>query len=230
MFVTRQAVSRWENGDTIPNTETLKLLSGLFDVSINTLRGSPRRLICQCCGMPLKDGNISREKDGLFNEEYCKWCYTDGKYTYHNMDDLIEFCAGHMADEQVSPNQVRAYMKETLPRLNYWKTYARLGGEAQFKAFKQQLMEEFRALHIEGMPEVNELHPLAGSDANLLYRLPNGKSAQLLDENDVYLGCRLPCLFGGERCFGLVADMRFLLVYASEEDDEVPELLAYIKR
>ena len=27
VFVTRQAVSRWENGDTTPNTETLKLLS-----------------------------------------------------------------------------------------------------------------------------------------------------------------------------------------------------------
>ena len=25
VFVTRQAVSRWENGDTVPNTETLKL-------------------------------------------------------------------------------------------------------------------------------------------------------------------------------------------------------------
>lgn len=43
VFVTRQAVSRWETGDTVPNTETLKLLSKLFDVSINTLlarRGS----------------------------------------------------------------------------------------------------------------------------------------------------------------------------------------------
>ena len=49
VFVTRQAVSRWETGETIPNTETLKLLSGLFDVSINTLLGSPRTLICQCC-------------------------------------------------------------------------------------------------------------------------------------------------------------------------------------
>lgn len=27
IMVTRQAVSRWENGETIPNTETLKLLS-----------------------------------------------------------------------------------------------------------------------------------------------------------------------------------------------------------
>ena len=37
VYVTRQAVSRWENGETIPNTETLKLLSKIFDVSINTL-------------------------------------------------------------------------------------------------------------------------------------------------------------------------------------------------
>ena len=53
IFVTRQAVSRWETGETLPNTETLKLLSKLFDVSVNTLLGSPRTLVCQCCGMPL---------------------------------------------------------------------------------------------------------------------------------------------------------------------------------
>ena len=60
VYVTRQAVSRWETGETLPNTETLKLLSKLFDVSINTLLGSPRKLICQCCGMPLEDENISK--------------------------------------------------------------------------------------------------------------------------------------------------------------------------
>ena len=32
VFVTRQAVSRWENGETVPNTDTLKLLSRVFDV------------------------------------------------------------------------------------------------------------------------------------------------------------------------------------------------------
>ena len=59
--VTRQAVSRWETGETQPNTDTLKLLSRVFDVSINTLLGSPRQLVCQCCGMPLnEDGLISR--------------------------------------------------------------------------------------------------------------------------------------------------------------------------
>ena len=81
VFVTRQAVSRWENGETLPNTETLKLLSNLFGVSINTLLGSPRKLICQCCGMPLEDKIIGYDKDGFMNEDYCKWCYADGTYT-----------------------------------------------------------------------------------------------------------------------------------------------------
>lgn len=36
VFVTRQAVSRWESGETVPGPDTLKLLSRLFNVSINT--------------------------------------------------------------------------------------------------------------------------------------------------------------------------------------------------
>jgi len=121
LFVTRQAVSRWENGDTIPNTETLKLLSALFDVSINTLLGAPRKLICQCCGMPLEDSTTSKETDGTFNEEYCKWCYDAGKFTYTDMEVLIDFCAEHMSNGNWSSEQVRTHMKELLPNLNYWK-------------------------------------------------------------------------------------------------------------
>lgn len=121
VYVTRQAVSRWENGETVPNVETLKLLSKLFDVSINTLLGSPRQLICQCCGMPLDDTTVSKEPDGTFNEEYCKWCYTDGKYVYTNLDEMIDFLSGHMANENYTPEQVREYLKVRLPRLNHWK-------------------------------------------------------------------------------------------------------------
>ena len=46
--VTRQAVSRWETGQTQPNPEMLKVLSREFGVSINTLLGAPRTLYCQC--------------------------------------------------------------------------------------------------------------------------------------------------------------------------------------
>ena len=73
LIVTRQAVSRWENGETQPNTDTLRILSKEFNVSINTLLGSPRQLICQCCGMPLEDSIIGKNKDGSLNEDYCQW-------------------------------------------------------------------------------------------------------------------------------------------------------------
>ena len=120
LFVTRQAVSRWESGETTPNTETLKSLSKLFNVSINTLLGSPRKLICQCCGMPLEDDSISREPDGAFNEEYCKWCYVGGKFAYPDLGELIDFLVGHMAGENWPAEQARAFFEDQLPKLRHW--------------------------------------------------------------------------------------------------------------
>ncbi len=121
VFVTRQAVSRWENGETTPNTETLKLLSKLYDVSINTLLGSPRKLICQCCGMPLDDGSISKDPDGAFNEEYCKWCYADGEFVYKDIQTLIDFLTNHMSGESWPKDQARAFFEKQLPALRHWQ-------------------------------------------------------------------------------------------------------------
>jgi len=230
VFVTRQAVSRWENGETTPGTETLKLLSKLFDVSINTILGSPRQLICQCCGMPLEDASISKEPDGVFNEEYCKWCYADGEYMYHDMDELIDVCVNNMATDDFTPEQVRAYMKDMLPKLDYWKQYKNLAGAEEFDQFKKQLMEEINALHIDGMPKVESLNALVGGYINLEYRLPNGKMVKFLDDGATYLGTQLECEFGGNRCFGIAANMEFILVCTYEEDGANPELVVYKKR
>ena len=122
LFVTRQAVSRWENGETIPNTETLKLLSKVFDVSINTLLGSPRKLVCQCCGMPLDDSTISKEVDGEFNEEYCKWCYSDGKFVYKSKESLIDFLVDHMPNpDNLQNEERRIQFASYLSQLKHWK-------------------------------------------------------------------------------------------------------------
>ena len=121
VYVTRQAVSRWENGDTVPNTETLKVLSKFYGVSINPLLGSPRQLICQCCGMPLDDSMISKETDGAFNEDYCKWCYTNGEFKYKSVEQLIDFCTEHMASDSWPAEQVRAHMEAVVPNLKHWK-------------------------------------------------------------------------------------------------------------
>ncbi len=229
--VTRQAVSRWENGETQPNTDTLKLLSKVFDVSINTLLGSPRQLTCQCCGMPLSDdGIISREADGSFNEDYCQWCYADGTYTYSDMDDLIEVCVGHMVSEDISEEQARSYMKNLLPTLDYWKRYEELSDDGQFEALKTQLIREINDLHIEGMPKVEKLNALVGKYVNLEYPLPGGTKAKFLDDRTTYLGNQLEAECGGERCFGVLANMDFIMVCTYEQEGADPELLLYKKR
>ena len=230
VFVTRQAVSRWETGETVPNTETLKLLSQLFNVSINTLLGSPHELVCQCCGMPLEDAIIGRNKDGTLNEEYCKWCYADGTYTYSDMDALIDVCIPHMEKAGFTEEQARAYMKEKLPKLDYWKRYEELSDNGQFEAFKQQLIAEINDLHVEGMPKVEKLNALVGSYVNLSYRLPNGTNVKFLDDQTTYLGNQLESVFGGDRCFGVLANMDFILVCTYEAQGANPELVLYKKR
>ena len=123
VLVTRQAVSRWETGETQPNTETLKILSREFNVSIKTLLGSPRQLYCQCCGMPLnEDLNISREPNGDFNEDYCKWCYNEGDFVYKSKDALLDFLVDHMPNpENLGDSERRAQYDGWLSQLKHWK-------------------------------------------------------------------------------------------------------------
>ena len=65
---------------------------------------------------------------------------------------------------------------------------------------------------------------------NLEYTLPNGNKVKFLDDADMYLGSQLECEFGPGRCFGLVANMNFLLVCTYEENGENPELILYKQR
>lgn len=231
VMVTRQAVSRWENGETIPNTETLKLLSKVFDVSINTLLGEPRKRICQCCGMPMEDDAIlGRDGDGTLNEAYCRWCYADGTYTYSNMDDLIDVCVGNMTNENFTEEQARAYLKDMLPRLDYWKRYEALSDNGQFEEFKKQLIKEINALPIEGMPKVEKLNALVGNYVNLEYTLPNGRKVKFLEDGKTYLGNQLESVFGGDRYFGILANMEFIMISAYDAGGTNPELVLYKKR
>lgn len=123
VLVTRQAVSRWERGETQPGTETLKLLSREFDVSINTLLGAPRQLICQCCGMPLnEDSLLSREPDGSYNEDYCKWCYAEGVFVYQSKDALLDFLLSHMPNpDNTADAERRGQYDAYLSQLKHWR-------------------------------------------------------------------------------------------------------------
>ena len=120
LFVTRQAVSRWERGETVPEIETLKAISGLFNVSINTLLGYQTDLACQSCGMPITAGQMGREKDGTLNEHYCKWCWDNGEFCADcTMEEMIDFCLPYMPFGDQASN--REFLGKLLPTLDRWK-------------------------------------------------------------------------------------------------------------
>ena len=101
----------------------LKILSREFDVSINTLLGSPRQLFCQCCGIPLsEDSMISKEAYGNFNEDYCKWCYSDGTFAYKTKDSLLDYLVSHMPNpENITEEERRKIFDRHLSQLKHWR-------------------------------------------------------------------------------------------------------------
>ena len=121
-------------------------------------------------------------------------------------------------------------MKELLPTLDYWKKQDELSDNGQFEEFKKKLINEINELNIDGMPKLTKLNALVGRYVNLQYRLPNGESVKFLDDNATYLGNQLECELGGNRCFGVLANMDFILISTYEENGTNPKLILYKKR
>ena len=125
VYVTRQAVSRWETGESEPGIDMRKLLAGALDVPVISLLDLPDEPVCQCCGTPFSvpDMPYGTDAHGNENPSYCKWCYENGEFTSDGLDDLIErnvpfLCAatGYTPEEAVS------FMGAVLPTLKRWST------------------------------------------------------------------------------------------------------------
>ena len=111
--------------------------------------------------------------------------------------------------------------------------YILTGGKENFENFKKQLIEEINNLKVEGMPKIDELYPLNGSFVNLAYPMPNGECIKLLDDKGTYLGNQVECEFNNDgliRCFGIIANMEFILVSEYGINGDNPQLIIYIKR
>ena len=82
----------------------------------------------------------------------------------------------------------------------------------------------------EKQAERKKENALVGKYVNLAYPLPNGRSIQFLNDETTYLGNELESQFGGSRCFGILANMDFILVCTYEAGGANPELVLYKKR
>ena len=75
-----------------------------------------------------------------------------------------------------------------------------------------------------------KLNALVRKYVNLEYTLPNGEKVKFLDDQKTDQGNQMESEFGGDKCFGILASMDFILVCTYEKDGENPELLIYKKR
>ena len=65
--------------------------------------------------------------------------------------------------------RTESYLKEMLPKLDYWKRYDELSDNGQFEEFKKKLINEINDLHIDGLPRVDKLNALVGKYVNMEY-------------------------------------------------------------
>jgi hypothetical protein len=111
--------------------------------------------------------------------------------------------------------------------------YILVDGKENFEEFKNILIDEINDLKIDGMPKIDELYPLNGSFINLSYPISNGDNIKFLDDNDIYLGNQVEVEFSDEeqkRCYGIVANMSFILISEYGPNGDNPELVLYKRR
>lgn len=129
LYVTRQAVSRWENGETTPTIDTLKKLAELFSVDANAFFGLTESPVCQSCAMSLKRlDDMGKNADQTVNAEYCHHCYDDGKFSHERtIEEMIESNLRFLQEfntengTNYTADEARTILKTHLATLKRWK-------------------------------------------------------------------------------------------------------------
>ncbi len=89
---------------------------------------------------------------------------------------------------------------------------------------KEQLIKEFNSLGIEDMEIVTGLHRGKGDFVNLNFPLPCGETVKLWDNEKTYYINQLEKK-NSERCYGLTADEKYLLVCEYGEGGSDPKIV-----
>ncbi len=103
-------------------------------------------------------------------------------------------------------------------------------GMEKYEELQKQLLQEINSLCVDGMPEVNQLFPLNGAFVNLEYPLPNGNRVSFLNNKVAYLGSQVVSQKDPQKCFGIVANLEFILVCTYSDGGENPALILFKKR
>ena len=83
---------------------------------------------CQSCGMPLTEDVLGTNADGTKNEDYCMYCYKDGRFLQDcTMEEMIEHCAQFVGavneglEKPITKEEYIGMMKTYFPQLKRWR-------------------------------------------------------------------------------------------------------------
>lgn len=85
-------------------------------------------IFCQSCGMPLESDEVKgTNADKSLNQDYCTYCFQDGKFAQDcTMDEMIGHCVQFIdefnndAEKKITCEEAIAQMKEYFPTLKIW--------------------------------------------------------------------------------------------------------------
>ena len=83
---------------------------------------------CQSCGMPLTNEILGTNTDGTLNEDYCIYCYKDGKFAQDmTMEQMIDHCAqftdeiNKQSGQNLTQEQAKDMMRQFFPHPKHRK-------------------------------------------------------------------------------------------------------------
>ena len=97
----------------------------LTDPDNNVIEVTGGYHICQSCGMAMHDSDFGRNADGSVNTDYCKYCYSDGKFGKdETMEEMLESCVPFYVGEGFdTAEDARNYLEKLYPTLKRWKNH-----------------------------------------------------------------------------------------------------------
>ncbi len=85
----------------------------------------PHVPVCQSCGMPLqRSGDLGTNADGRKNDEYCHFCFRDGKFVdegitmEQKIEKLVELAVSQM---NMAEDKAREMAYAIIPTLKRWQ-------------------------------------------------------------------------------------------------------------
>ena len=95
-----------------------------------------------------------------------------------------------------------------------------------YENIKNEIIKQFNSLGISDMGVITDMHEGSGAFVNIEYVLPSGQTIKLWDDNKTYLINQV-CKCNSNRCYGLVADEKYLLVCGYGDEGVDGEIIVF---